>query len=245
MRLIKIFTTLLTLATLVTGMVMFLRSPMVKLQSVEILLDPSSRESFLFEKIQSSLQASLAHYNGLPFWKVRLDDVMSDVKNDRRVRIARIQRDFPHHLRVIVVPHEPVMGLLDEKGRVLPVAKDATLLPALTMKDAPNFPLLRGKEFMTDEALRMKAIELLDSIPNEGRFQSGNISEILHSNKYGFEIFLSDQPAEIKMGEGEFDLKAGRVEKVLSYLHNRNMQGRVIDARFGKKVVVRLRGEKH
>ena len=43
------------------------------------------------------------------------------------------------------------------------------------------------------------------------------------------------------MGEGDFDLKVSRVEKVMSYLHNRNIKGRVIDARFSKKVVVRVR----
>jgi cell division septal protein FtsQ len=218
------------------------KSPVLQLQSIEIVMDPESKESLLFEKIRDGLTASLSHFTGLPFWKISLDNVMIEVKKDHRVRLARIQREFPHHLRVIVVPHEPLLGYMDEQGKVYPVARDATLLPNVALKDLPNFPLLRGKEFASDIQLREKAIEMMESIPTEGRFQRGMISEILHSNKEGFLIFLSNQSAEIKMGEGEFDLKASRVEKVLSYLHNRNLTGRVVDARFAKKVVVRVRG---
>jgi cell division septal protein FtsQ len=214
----------------------------MRLNTVEVVLDPESHESFMFEKIQSGLQASLTPFTGLPFWKISLEKVMAEVKKDHRVRLARVQREFPHILRVIVVPQEPMLAYMDERGRIYPVARDATLMPALPLKDVPNFPLLRGKEFVTDASLREKAVELMAAIPTEGRFQRRLISEILHNNKDGFSLFLADHAAEIKMGESDFELKASRVEKVLSYLHNRNLSGRTIDARFSKKVVVRVRG---
>lgn len=231
-------------AAVAVGGWFFAHSGALRLNAIEITLDPDSHESFMFEKIQSGLQASLAHWDGLPFWKVSLDRVMSEVRTDKRVRLAKVQREFPHVLRVIVVPQEPMLGYMDERGRIFPVARDATLMPALALKDVPNFPLLRGKEFVTDIHLREQAVELMAAIPTEGRFQRGQISEILHNSKDGFSLFLANNEAEIKMGENEFDLKASRVEKVLGYLHNRNLSGRIIDARFAKKVVVRVRGGK-
>ena len=214
----------------------------MRLNTVEVILDPESHEAFMFERIQSGLQASLAQFTGIPFWKVSLEKVMSEVRKDQRVRLARVQREFPHLLRIVIVPQEAMLGLMDEQGRIFPVARDATLMPALSLKDVPNFPLLRGKEFVTDIHLREKAVELMAAIPTDGRFQRNQISEILHNNKDGFSLFLANHAAEIKMGDNEFDLKASRVEKVLSYLHNRSLSGRTIDARFAKKVVVRVRG---
>jgi cell division septal protein FtsQ len=214
----------------------------MRLNQVEIVLDPESHESFLFGKIQAGLQASLSPFNGMPFWKVSLEKVMDEVKKDKRVRLARVQREFPHVLRVVVVPQEPMLAYMDEQGHIFPVARDATLMPALALKDVPNFPLLRGKEFATDNRLREQAVELMAAIPVEGQFTRDQISEILHSAKDGFSLFLANHSAEIKIGDGDFDLKASRIEKVLSYLHNRNLSGRTIDARFAKKVVVRVRG---
>jgi cell division septal protein FtsQ len=240
-KILRVFLLSIFFTALGVGLWYLNKSPLLQLKTVEIVLDPSSRESFLFEKIQTGLQASLFHFTGLPFWRVSLEDVMTEVKKDHRVRMARVQRDFPYLLRVIVVPHEPMIGYLDDKGRIFPVARDATLLPPISLKDVPNFPLLRGKEFETNVALRVKAIQLMESISTEGRFHREMVSEILHTNKDGFELFLSDHLALVKMGDGDFDLKASRVEKVLSYLHNRNIKGRVIDARFAKKVVVRVR----
>jgi hypothetical protein len=129
---------------------------------------------------------------------------------------------------------------MDERGRVYPIARDGTLMPALALKDVPNFPLLRGKEFLSDVSLRERAIQLMEAIPSEGRFARSMVSEIMHSPD-GFSLYLGGQIAEVKMGDDEFELKANRVEKVLSYLHNRGLKGRTIDARFAKKVVVRVR----
>lgn len=242
-RFLRIFTLLVGVGLAVLTAWFFAKSPVVKLQTVEVLLDPASQDSFLFDKIHSGLTASLSRFAGLPFWKVSMDDVMNEVKHDRRVRTARIQREFPHHLKVIVVPHEPLVDYMDESGKIFPVARDGTLMPAISLKDTPNLPLLRGKEFQNDSALRERANQLVESIPTDGHFQRSMVSEILHTNKDGFSLFLAAKLAEIKMGEGDFDLKASRVEKVLGYLHNRNLKGRTIDARFAKKVVVRVRDE--
>lgn len=219
----------------------FLKSPMMQLQSIDIVLSPESKDAFLFERIHSSLQSSLAGYLGLPFWKLSLERVMNDIKKDQRVSSAEIQREFPHHMRVIIVPKKPLLAYMDETGRVYPVARDASLMPALSLKDVPNFPLLRGKDFLSDRHLREAAVQLIETIPVDGRFQRAVVSEILHSNKDGFDLFLANQVAEVKMGDGDFDLKVSRVEKVLGYLHNRGLKGRVIDARYAKKVVVRMR----
>lgn len=241
MRKIRFLVVSLILVSLVVGIRSLLKSRLFDLSSIEIELDPHSSESFLFEKTEPALRGSLAPFIGLPFWRVRLKDVMEVIQRDRRVRTAHIERDFPHRIKVTITPHEPLIGCLDEFGRVHPVARDATLLPSVPLKDMQNFPLLRGREFFEDQSLRLRAIQLLELLPDTGLSRRDSVSEILHSKNNGFEIFLTGSAAEIRLGEDEFELKMGRVEKVLSYLQSRSLNGRVIDARFSKKVVVRLR----
>ena len=52
---------------------------------------------------------------------------------------------------------------------------------------------------------------------------------------------MNNSVAEVKVGDADFGPKFIRVEKVLAYLDSQNIKGRVIDARFSKKVVVRVR----
>lgn len=234
------FLVLSVLAAAVATGWLLLKSPVMQLKAIEIELDPKSKDALLFDRIHSGLQASLSRYIGLPFWKIPLDQVMADIKRDQRVADAQIQREFPHHMRVMVVPKKPLLAYMDRAGKVYPIASDASLMPALSLKDMPDFPLMRGDDFYSDMELREHALKLMESIPSEGRFQRAMVSEVLHS-KDGFSLFLAGQAVEIKMGDSEFDLKVSRVEKVLTYLHNRGLKSRIIDARFAKKVVVRVR----
>jgi len=82
---------------------------------------------------------------------------------------------------------------------------------------------------------------LIDKTQGTSELQAKNISEIFYSKKEGFKIFLKGVATEVRMGDSDFGPKISRVEKVLSYLDSQNVKGRVIDARFSKKVVVRVR----
>lgn len=233
--------TFLCLAVLVAGGVLAYNSQWIKIENVQIELDQSSNEDLLFQRIKNNLSQQFKPYEGRYFWQVPLSAVQEIVSKDKRVKRVEIFREFPSRLRIQVEPHTPVLAYLARDGRIYPVATDATLLPALSVKDAPNLPILRGEELNDEPQLREKAVELLQSIPEEGMLRKAEVSEIIHSKKDGFKVFVSGADAEVQMGDTDFGPKISRVQKVLSYLDSRNIKGRVIDARFSKKVVVRVR----
>lgn len=228
-------------AAAVTSTVGVLRSDLLDVRQINIVLDPHSKETFLFQKIKTDLAKKLAHFKGEPVWKVSLREILAEVSKDRRVRSVAVHRDFPNRISLIVGPHDPMLAILDKNGRLRPVAQDSSLLPPVSLKDAPSYPVLRGSRFKNDPSLREKAIALIQSIPKSGSFRRGLVSEISHSKEAGFRLFLTSPRVEIKMGDTDFGPKVDRVNRVLSYLENRNILGRVIDARFSKKVVVRVR----
>lgn len=213
----------------------------IRIKAIELDLVSSSKEDLLFQRIKKTLEPQFKHFEGQYFWSVPLSTVFEQTIKDKRVKKASIYREFPMRLRVEIEPYTPVLAYLSGDGRIYPVANDATLLPALPAADAPDIPLLRGEDLKDEPSLREAAIELYNLVPDEGDLSKRLISEIFYSKKEGFKLFVSGTTGELRMGDTDFGPRISRIAKVLSYLDSQNIKGRVIDARFSKKVVVRVR----
>ena len=85
---------------------------------------------------------------------------------------------------------------------------------------------------------------MLNEMPNEGLLSHESISEINVGKKE--EIWLTHLQTKswIKLGDENTAIKSARVAKVLEYLDHNNLKGRVIDADFSKKVLVKLRNDR-
>lgn len=213
----------------------------IRVQEFDIELAQGSGENLLFQRIKSTLSSQMKVYEGRLVWQLPLEQLHEIVSKDKRVKRVAIYREFPSKVRLEIEPHTPVLAYLARDGRIYPVARDATLLPALLAFEAPDLPILRGEDLRDEPSLREIAIELLSAIPEDGAFKRSSISEILYNRKDGFKVFVTGASSEVKLGDTDFGPKVSRVQKVLSYLDSQNIKGRVIDARFSKKVVVRVR----
>ena len=213
----------------------------IRVETVQINLAKGSTQDLLFQRIRASLTQQLKNYEGRYFWQVPLKSVLEVTRRDRRVKSAAIYREFPSRLRVEIEPHTPILAYLSSDGRIYPVATDATLLPPLPITETPDLPFLRGEDLKDEPLLREKILELFGALPELGLIRKSSISEIVYTKKDGIKLFISGTQAEIKLGDADFGPKISRAQKVLTYLDSRNIKGRVIDARFSKKVVVRVR----
>lgn len=221
--------------------VLAFNSHWVKIETVEIELAKDSTQDLLFQRIRASLTQQLQQYEGRYFWQVPLGQVFEVTRKDRRVKNASIFRDFPSRLRVEIEPYTPLLAYLSSDGRVYPLSTDASLLPPISITDTPDLPYVRGEELKDEIALREKSIELFNRLPEDGALSKNSVSEIVYSKKDGFKIFLTKSQAEIRVGDSDFGPRISHAQKVIAYLDSRNIKGRVIDARFSKKVVVRVR----
>jgi cell division septal protein FtsQ len=223
------------------GIAVALNPSWIRIESVQVDLANSSHEDLLFQRIRKSLEPQFKYLEGKYFWQVPLKQVYEITSKDRRVKRLSVRREFPSQVWVEIEPYTPVLAYLSGDGRIYPVATDATLLPALAPSDAPDLPFLRGEDFKDEPKLREAAIDLYNTLPDDGALSKKTVSEIYYSKKDGFEVYVSGQTSDVKMGDTDFGPKISRVQKVLSYLDSQNIKGRVIDARFSKKVVVRVR----
>ncbi len=213
----------------------------MQVSSVELSLAPESHEEALFETIQGSISDKLSPWRGQWLWKANLRDIHQMVLSDQRVQTANVSRAFPNRIRISVVPHRAIFGLLDTKGRVHPISSDGTILPSVSTAEVLDYPLLRGLQFFDSHELRLEATELFKTLPEEGVFSQENLSEVRYSPREGFKLYLIKPEIQVLVGEAQLGPKTSRVEQVLRYLESRNVKGRIVDARMAGKVVVKVR----
>jgi len=217
------------------------KSRWFEIHRIDIEMDPASTQGVLFQRIKVDLEKSLQAYLGRKAWEVGLEAVLKDVESDSRVKSAFIRRRFPYSLSVQIMPRNPVLVLVGKKGRVYPIASDGSLLPPLLVQEAPDLPLLRGRGFFKREDWRKKVVQLMKQIPQQGEVSLSKISEVHYTPKQGLTFILMGKGIRVSVGDKALRRKADRVKRVLRYLAEHQIDGRVIDARFSKKVVVRLR----
>ena len=105
----------------------------------------------------------------------------------------------------------------------------------------PDVPVFVGDTFQKRTDILVKAMVILEQVPAEGLFSRKNIAEIHFDSTKGL-VFQTVEPSlEVHLGEDQVGIKSARVNQVIDYIRNRNLQARVIDANLTKKVLVRLR----
>lgn len=190
------------------------------------------------------LNEELSTYKGQSLWRLSLYQLSSQLKSKSWIKDFRISRSWPQSLIVEIEPQILSLLYVDQKrlaeGFVRPITTDGALLPEVNTTQAPPLAMLKGEIFVKDTMKRKIAIELLKSLPEEGKLSHKIISEIGFDTKEGYWVEVAKSNIKIKLGEDQFAVKSARVSQVMDYLEKRDLKARVIDANLSKKVLVRL-----
>lgn len=205
------------------------------------IVKPEEVPEELFKPVSETLKSQIAKYENIKIWKVPLDELEEMIRKEDRVKDVRVMRSWPREIQVKVWPHQPIFVVIDNKGVAHPVTKDARVLNAIAIREVHSMPIVRGAQFLAQKELRQSAVKLVNAFEQAEALNNQEISEITHSQKDGFRVYLTKSGSEIRLGDSDFDLKLKRVGKVISYLDGQQIKGRVIDARYSKKVLVRVR----
>ncbi len=198
-------------------------------------------------ELRNRLQLIVRSIEGKAIWDIDLATLRASLGRDEWVQDVLISRAFPSDIKVRVRPKTAVLVLISGKEEFFPVTADGQLLKALPPGQIPDAPLLRGQAFIDGpekiESLkkREEAVHLITSLNDRGLLASRNVSEVSWSATDGYTLTLVQPKVDVKLGDDHIDVRAMRVAQVLNYLAVNNLKGRVIDASFSKKVLVRLR----
>lgn len=240
----RVFITAVIFVGLSFGVYGFLTRSFFKLERVELVLEGGRDPSFIFPQIKDNLNSRLSSFIGEYIWSLSLSDVLGRVESDRRIKEAKVRRVFPNTLMVSISPHAAIANVLGGDGQMFyPLSRDGGLLPPVSVYEAHDSPILRGEEFLKNNALRSMVIELLVALPEVGSVSQKNISEIGFDSNRGLILVLQPSGVEVVLGHEDLVHRTALVTRVVQYMRSEELSGRVIDARFSKKVVVRLRND--
>jgi cell division septal protein FtsQ len=213
----------------------------VKSLPIEVASIAQNRSELGPSGIRMRVQPKAAAYLGKKIWAVDLSDLKASIAKDEWVKEVFIARTFPNGIRIKIEPKQTVSILVGSRGGLWPVTDDGSILGKLPADAIPDVPLLRGEIFLKDEARRQSAVEFIKRLPETGPISRQNVSEISWTKDAGYTFMLMHPKIEVRFGDEKLDLKVLRVAQVVNYLNAQGVDGRVIDASFSKKVLVRVR----
>ena len=191
--------------------------------------------------LKTRTQAALESFHQKKIWEIHLHDVKAAIMQDEWVKDVLISRSFPNQVSVRIVPKATALVLVGPKGELWPISEDGTRLATLPADALPDVPFLRGEIFAKNENKRNEAIRFALSLPENGAINQKNVSEIFWNKEDGYSLMLMQPKVEVKLGADSLDTKVLRAGQVMNYMAAHDLTGRVIDASFSKKVLVRLR----
>ena len=191
--------------------------------------------------LKSRTQIALQPFAQKRIWDIHLSQVKAAILRDEWVKDVLISRTLPNSISVKIVPKATAVVLVGPKGELWPVTEDGTKLATLPADALPDSPLLRGEVFARDLEKRQEAIRFALNLPAQGAINQKNVSEIFWTKEDGYSLMLMQPKVEVKLGGDLLDTKVLRAGQVMNYMSAHQLSGRVIDASFSKKVLVRLR----
>jgi cell division protein FtsQ len=211
------------------------------LTQVNLLIEQSDNQVLKMKDKISSLKTKLETHRGQALYKIQLKQIKQLLNEEVWISSYQISRRWPSEIEVLIQPEKIYFSILTPAGELKPVIQSGEMLESVKINASADVPIIRQSEFLKDEELRKRAIQLLKDIPMTGVFSRSEISEIHYSEKEGFTLFMSRDHLRVKLGEKQVRNKSLQVTQVMNYLVNKKIQARVIDANLSQKVLVRLR----
>ena len=169
---------------------------------------------------------------GSPLLETDLAAIRERVAAVDWVKTAKVSRDLPNKLIIIITEHEPVAVTDTDEGRRF---VDADGVLAEIDADIPGLPRFVG---MTTEDQYMEGAELVKLIGEAAIVAEGHVKAVTFDATMGYSV-ISSQGIEIRLGQPPFEKKIGRLTRVLSDAQKRGSI-RSIYADSEDRVVVRV-----
>lgn len=214
------------------------------------IVNSGSVEHILQQTVSKRISKNQKLFKNKSIWAISLGKIHDIVVQEPWVKSVRISRTLPNNINIMVEPKRAVAMLLVQKAKgsnpeLRALTADGSVLKLPNSTAALDVPIARGALFAAEtdagKEARAKLIEFISSIPNEGSLSTKNIAEITYTPNQGFALSLIPMKSTVLLGSDKIQTKVTRVSQVLDYLLAHQLRGRVIDASFSKKVLVRLR----
>ncbi len=217
-------------------------TPFSKISVIKLQADDKLKSAQSYQLKEKEILSYLESYKGQWLWQTPLKELAKAVSAMYLEADVYTARRFPSRLIVILKKKDTALLLLREGEFFYSVSYKGDIGAKKSLGESLDFPILRGDVFWSDSRLRKRALSVFLSIPKNSRraFAPQNISEISY-NKANDSLFFYLMPGHfiVELAERASLKKAQNIDFVLNYLTQRKAQGKLIDARMDKKIIVK------
>lgn len=208
---------------------------------VQILIEKDITQDLKSKDEILRIHKNFENLKGQPIYNLNMKSIHSSLDQELWIKSFRIHRKWPSSVQIFLKPEPIYFSILTQTGELRPVIQSGQMLPLTRVHNAPDVPLVRQNEFLNNESLRIRLIQLLKDIPIRGEFSRDYISEVQYDQSTGFTLLMTRDNLKVHLGEKQIRNKSLQVKQVIQYLDSKKIQARVIDANLSQKVLVRLR----
>lgn len=204
----------------------------------QALSNQSFSESEAYVNLQNYLEKRISSYKGKSLLSINMQAMTKDLNSHVWIDKIFIRRSFPNRLHIEVKPKVWIAYLREELS-FYPITSVGEILPRVDVIEGPDLPIVSIDRKKWSEGLNQSVLEILSFIPDTGLISKASLQEV-RVDKEGIYLVVSPMNTIVRLGTDDLAIRLARSEKVLEYLHQRSLQGRVINSNFAQKVVVKL-----
>jgi cell division protein FtsQ len=246
-RKIRQLSVILFSALIVTGLGLTLvrESSIFYVEKINIHIADESGDFCLKQKslcqyLEAELNESLSTEVGKKIWQVDIHSLRNRIIKNKWFKTLAVSRLYPNKINVEASIEQPI-ALLNVNSEIFALNDRGEILQAVKYSFLPVRPVFKGENLFKDLELRKLATQFLKNFSMSSELSVENIAELTYSKDDYFTLLILPSHSIVKMSSDHVKLKAARVSQVIEYLNTNQLSSRVIDARFSKKVLVRLR----
>jgi len=211
---------------------------------LEINGENENRELFSFDV--ESLRKHLKKYENVNMWEVEVGEIGQKLSQIPWVEDFIVFKSWPNKIE-IKLQMSPIAFSVQESQSTR-IYFGNTRFTVVTQQNLSsnglgNFPNLVTENAKLTEDVISSTYHTLSLLKNRKYVDPKNIKSIIWNAQKGFRLLLKEPKTEVLLGFLDEPERIERVTRVIDYLKEHQIEARVIDSNFTKKVLVRLRNQ--
>ena len=149
-----------------------------RIQDFSIKIDENTIPDEEIFQLEVALQKKLKIFKGRWVWTVSLKEIFAHIQANDYGDKLRVTRIFPNRIVVHLDSGSAILTYLRSDSKLQSVFLNGTLSKPYFSSKYKGLPILRGKLFLKNQDLRLRAISFVNRLKKKGYFSQENVSEV-------------------------------------------------------------------
>ena len=209
---------------------------------IEVIVLNANNQEHYARPLVKQMDSKIETMRGLSLWSIDLAEQVKAFSQFQWLKDVRINKEWPSKLKISVEFKDVSLLVVSSGENFIPVSSDGSLLPKVSLGNAPDVVTTNEVQIIKNESVRNKLLNAINSLPETGPFSKQSVSKIDYDSKEGVFVYLQQPKLKVKLGHDKFGVKGFRVGQVIQYMIANGKTAESLDADLSNKVILKSQG---